>query len=58
MGAEKGRRMGMPLDQFLDEAYEGLAAGQDHVIIGSIGPAEEFRRRVFDNLANAFRNLH
>ncbi|KAG9858248.1 hypothetical protein KCV05_g773, partial [Aureobasidium melanogenum] len=64
MGAEKGRQMGMPLDQFLDEAYEGLAAGQDHVIVGSIGPAEEFRglvetrRRVFDNLANAFRNLH
>lgn len=64
MGAEKGRQMGMPLDQFLNEAYAGLAAGQDHVIVGSIGPAEDFhglvktRRRVFEDLANAFRNMH
>ncbi|KAK6004334.1 hypothetical protein QM012_008196 [Aureobasidium pullulans] len=64
MGAEEGRQMDMPLDQFLDEAYAGLAAGQDHIIVGSIGPAEEFhalvktRRRVFEDLAKAFRNMH
>lgn len=27
--------MGMPLDQFTNEAYEGLAAGKEEVVVGS-----------------------
>jgi len=27
--------MGMPLDQFTDEAYEGLASGKEEVTVGS-----------------------
>ncbi|KAI4124803.1 MAG: hypothetical protein LQ338_004629, partial [Usnochroma carphineum] len=42
MGPEKGRALGMPLDQFCDQAYEGLAKGEDQVIIGSAGPQEDF----------------
>jgi hypothetical protein len=29
----------MPLDDFSDQAYEGLMAGKDHIIIGTVGPA-------------------
>lgn len=28
------RQIGMPLDQFTDEAYEGLAAGKEEVAVG------------------------
>ncbi|KAL8939314.1 MAG: hypothetical protein Q9211_002794 [Gyalolechia sp. 1 TL-2023] len=62
MGQEKGRALGMPLDEFCDQAYEGLAKGQDQVIIGSIGPQENFmdvvnkRRGAFDFLAKMMRS--
>lgn len=62
MGAEKGRAMGMPADQFTDEAYKGLAAGKDQIGIGSIGPPEQFydivdkRRTAFENLAKIMRS--
>lgn len=52
--------MGIPLGQFLNEAYAGFIAGEDHVIVGSIGPAENFyglartRKPVFEDPANAF----
>lgn len=29
-----GRQIGMPLDQFTKEAYEGLAAGKEEVVVG------------------------
>ncbi|KAF6218356.1 hypothetical protein HO133_005703 [Letharia lupina] len=32
---KNGRQYGMPLDQFTDEAYEGLAAGKEEVTVGS-----------------------
>ncbi|KAI4112944.1 MAG: hypothetical protein LQ345_005988 [Seirophora villosa] len=62
MGQEKGRALGMPLDQFCDQAYDGLAQGLDQVIIGSIGPQENFldivnkRRGAFDFLAKMMRS--
>ena len=40
MGQEKGRSLGIPLDQFCDQAYDGLTKGHDQVIIGSIGPRD------------------
>ena len=61
MGGERGRALGMPIDQFTDAAYEGLAAGSDQIIIGSIGPADMFneiidrRRTAFENLAQMMR---
>ncbi|KAL8835770.1 MAG: hypothetical protein Q9176_006718 [Flavoplaca citrina] len=62
MGQEKGRSLGMPLGQFCDQAYDGLAKGQDQVIIGSIGPQDNFmdvvnkRRGAFDFLAKMIRS--
>ncbi|KAL8839736.1 MAG: hypothetical protein Q9170_001607 [Blastenia crenularia] len=62
MGQERGRALGMPLDQFCNQAYDGLAKGQDQVIIGSIGPPENFmdivnkRRGAFDFLAKMIRS--
>lgn len=62
MGEEKGRALGMPLAQFCDEAYEGLASGKDQVIIGAIGPQEKFmdivdkRRGTFEFLAKMMRS--
>ncbi|KAL8760224.1 MAG: hypothetical protein Q9199_000247 [Rusavskia elegans] len=61
MGQEKGRSLGMPLNQFCDQAYDGLAKGQDQVIIGSIGPQDNFmdvvnkRRGAFEFLAKMIR---
>ncbi|KAJ5522678.1 oxidoreductase [Penicillium frequentans] len=42
MGAEKGRQMGMPLQEFTDKAWEGLVKGDDEVYVGCIPPAERF----------------
>jgi len=35
MGEEKGRQLGMPLDDFTDAA-NGLSSGSDQIIIGSV----------------------
>lgn len=49
--------MGMPVKEFVDKAYAGLVSGDDHVIIGSVGPEDVFldiahkRRQQFDNLS-------
>ena len=60
---DRGRSIGMPLDEFSDKAYEGLMAGEDQIIIGTVGlageggPAEMFlevvekRRSVFEWLS-------
>jgi hypothetical protein len=61
MGEEIGRNLGMPLDTFTELAFEGLVAGQDQIVIGSIGPAERFhaiidtRRQAFEDLAKKIR---
>jgi hypothetical protein len=43
MGLEVGRNFGMPIEDFTEEAYDGLAAGKEQIFIGTIGPAEIFR---------------
>ncbi|GFF34985.1 uncharacterized oxidoreductase DltE [Aspergillus udagawae] len=64
MGEESGRNFGMPLGTFTDLAFKGLVAGQDQIVIGSIGPAESFnaiidqRRKAFEDLAKLMRELH
>lgn len=61
MGKEKGRAMGMPVDKFVDETYNGLVSGRDQIVIGAIGPVDTFneiidkRRTAFENLAKAMR---
>ncbi|EXJ71736.1 uncharacterized protein A1O5_05545 [Cladophialophora psammophila CBS 110553] len=61
LGAERGRTLGMPIDEFTEAAYEGLASGSDQIVIGSPGPAEIFndivdkRRTLFQNLAKRLR---
>jgi hypothetical protein len=62
LGVEVGRNLGMPLDQFVTEAFQGLQSGLDQVIVGTIGPAEPFhdivnkRRTLFENLAKMMRH--
>ncbi|KIN01480.1 hypothetical protein OIDMADRAFT_199063 [Oidiodendron maius Zn] len=61
MGEEVGRKVGMPLDVFIEEAYNGLAAGNDTIFVGAIGPKDMFndivdkRRTIFDSLAKMLR---
>ena len=61
MGEEAGRKLGMPLDAFTEEAYEELSSGKDQIIIGSIGPADTFneiidkRRAAFEALTKMIR---
>ncbi|KAK3299991.1 uncharacterized protein B0H64DRAFT_4568 [Chaetomium fimeti] len=58
MGPEKGRKMGMPTDEFTEQAWAQLAAGSEMVIVGSLGPPKEFhemlrlRNGIFDTMAN------
>ncbi|KAF4636764.1 hypothetical protein G7Y89_g1319 [Cudoniella acicularis] len=60
---DAGRRMGMPVDQFTDEAYTGLMSGSPEIIIGSVGGSsrEAFdeiiirRKSAFDRLAKLLR---
>ncbi|KAJ6001519.1 hypothetical protein N7499_002567 [Penicillium canescens] len=62
MGEEKGRGMGMPLGQFIHVTHEGLLAGKDQIVVGSVGSAEVFndildkRRSAFDELAKMMRS--
>lgn len=56
--------MGMPLDQFTDEAYKGLVSGSDQVAVGAVGPADTYhevlekRRTIFNQIAEAMRGFH
>jgi hypothetical protein len=58
---EKGATLGMPIDQFTNEAFEGLQAGKDTVVVGHIPPREVFfeilekRRKAFEKLADVTR---
>lgn len=61
MGVEKGRQVGMPLDKFTEEAYEGLVSGKDKVIVGSTPTVDNYleiaskRRAGFESLAKFMR---
>jgi len=56
---KNGRSFGMPLDQFTNEAYEGLVAGEKDVPIGSaVGWYDSFelkRQEQFHNLTKMMR---
>ena len=56
MGPERGRAMGMPVDEFVEKTWEQLAAGSDHVIVGSMDDAftamVKQRRDRFEGLSN------
>lgn len=56
---ENGRSFGMPLDQFTNEAYEGLAAGEEDVVVGtSKGWYDAFetkRQEQFQNVVKRIR---
>lgn len=49
----------MPLDQFTEEAYEGLAAGREEVPVGDAGSwyekIERPRREVFRGMVEAMK---
>ena len=48
---KNGRSIGMPLDQFTEEAYRGLASGSDQVAVGTgketFDKIEPERQRLF-----------
>ncbi|KAG8528501.1 uncharacterized protein KY384_007419 [Bacidia gigantensis] len=58
---EKGRSMGMPVDEFTDKAFKGMISGVDQVTIGAVGPQEAFtelvqkRQTAFENLSTIMR---
>ncbi|KAJ5219682.1 short-chain dehydrogenase/oxidoreductase [Penicillium chermesinum] len=56
MGEDTGRKVGMPLDKFTDEALEGFLSGKDQIVIGPFPPAERFLR-IVDTQRAAFEDL-
>ncbi|KAI4137104.1 MAG: hypothetical protein L6R39_007479 [Caloplaca ligustica] len=52
---KNGRQIGMPLDRFTDEAYEGLAAGKEEVPVGDAAgwynAFEPQRQQLFNKMA-------
>jgi len=58
----KGKQMGMPAEEFIDAAYNGLVSGSDQIVIGDIGGAARFnniineRRAVFEGLAKIMQS--
>ncbi|PYH43105.1 oxidoreductase, short-chain dehydrogenase/reductase family [Aspergillus saccharolyticus JOP 1030-1] len=64
IGPERGRQMGMPLDEFTDQAWAGLSSGDDEVFVGFIPPKERFfsiareRRAACEDLSQQIKELH
>jgi hypothetical protein len=61
---DHGRKLGMPLDVFTDQAYAGLISGKDQVVIGTVGPSipsnpitEEKLNEIIDKRRWAFDTL-
>ena len=59
MGEEKGRGFGMPLDEFVREAYAGLCEGREYISVGAVGTdvsklqtLVEVRKSIFDTLSD------
>ncbi|KAL8662653.1 MAG: hypothetical protein Q9202_004518 [Teloschistes flavicans] len=52
---KNGRQIGMPLDQFTNEAYDGLAAGKEEVVVGDAAgwynAFEPQRQQIFKKMA-------
>ncbi|KAL6864055.1 hypothetical protein J3F83DRAFT_744436 [Trichoderma novae-zelandiae] len=59
MGVERGRALGMPLDEFTEKAYAGLVEGKEEILIGhingsSVEDTHEFlakRAKLFDAIS-------
>lgn len=60
MGIERGRALGMPLDQFTEQAYAQLATDKEIIIIGNLhGSTTEATHEFLekrDGLFNAISN--
>lgn len=65
MGVEVGRNLGMPLDKFTEDAYQGLLTGEDTIAVGAImlpGAKETIadivtkRRSMFTALSDLIRS--
>lgn len=54
--------MGMPLDQFTDEAYKGLVAGKEEVAVGDAqgwyDKIETPRQELFHDFAKAMKQRY
>ena len=63
MTPEIGRKMGMPLQTFTEQAYAGLVSGDDQIIIGGPEPRDvyldvvERRRGLMEGLAAMMRRV-
>lgn len=63
MGAEAGRALGMPVEQFTQEAYLELVRGKENIVIGGVGGStkEQFleiverRKGAFERLGKLLR---
>lgn len=64
MGVEAGRKMGMPVEQFTEEAYGELVNETENIVIGNVGGSskEQFleisekRQEAFDRLTVLLRS--
>jgi len=56
-----GNKIGMPLDQFTNEAYEGLAAGKEEVTVGSstdwYNRFEPERQKLFHGMVEMMKKM-
>lgn len=54
--------MGMPLAQFTDEAYEGLASGKEEVTVGNAtnwyDNFEPERQKLFHNMMEMMKKIY
>ncbi|RFU81178.1 hypothetical protein TARUN_1024 [Trichoderma arundinaceum] len=58
MGVERGRSLGMPLDEFTEKAYAELAAGKEEVIIGHLhGGTPEATQKFLEQRSELFNTL-
>lgn len=64
IGAERGRQMGIPLNEFTDQAWAGLSSGNDEVFVGFLPPKERFfsiagqRRAACEGLSQRMKQMH
>jgi hypothetical protein len=63
MGIDKGRSMGMPIEQYAEDAYQALQRGSDEILGGSVEPVDNLqeladkRREIFDEFAPMLRDV-
>ena len=57
-----GRNLGMPLDEFTNETYEGLAAEKEEVVVGTAkewyNKFEPQRQKVFVEMNEAMKKMY